>query len=132
MKKSNINWDLFFYYGEGDLNNEIKQDILNGVTTSKNKLFFNRADSAGVNNFINSPNSLAIEIGLKYSIVKWLAYRNTYIGNGQNNSKERRIAISQNNIKINQKNSNVDIDIFYIPFFNKNTFVTIEIPFGSL
>jgi hypothetical protein len=125
-------WDTFFYYGLGDLQDEIKHDILNGTTTSKNKLFFNRADSAGVNDFENYPSGLAIQIGLQYSIVKWLGYRNTYIGDGTEGRKERRLATSQNEIKIENdiNKGNVDISIFYIPFADFNQNKVLAIPIG--
>jgi len=128
-----IEWDTFFYYGLGDLENEIKQDIINGTSTSKNKLFFNRADSAGINDFENVPSGLAIEIGLKFSIVEWLAYRNTYIGDGNNGRKERRLATSQNEISVNLdkgNTGNIDINIFYILFFNITKNNTITLPLG--
>jgi len=124
-------WDTFFYYGQGDLKEEVRQDLLNGLSTSKNKLFFNRSDSSGVNDYVNTPIGLAIQIGLKYAAVKWIAYRNTYTGNGVDNTKERRVATSQNEIQVEIKNKNsVDLSIFYILFayYQQNT--TINIPIG--
>jgi hypothetical protein len=114
-------WDMFFYYGQSNASDEIRQDILNGVATSKKKLFFNRSDSAGVNDFENAPSGLAIEIGLKFAIIEWLAYRNTYTGTGTNGSKERRVASSQNEIKIVSDN---------IQFSDFRQGKTLTIPIG--
>lgn len=114
-----VEWDNFFYYGLGNLEDEIKQDLLNGAVTSKNKLFFNRADSAGLNDFENTPSGLAIQIGISFSLVRWLAYRNTYTGDGTNGTKERRVATSQNEITVTTDNvGNVEVTLLYIPFVN--------------
>lgn len=124
-------WDTFFYYGLGKLEDEVRQDLLNGLTTAKNKLFFNRSDSAGVNDYINTPVGLAIQIGLKYAVVKWIAYRNTYTGDGTDNTKERRIATSQNEIQVDIINKNsVDLSVFYVSFSNYSQNTTINIPLG--
>lgn len=124
-------WDLFFYYGMSELEDEIQQDIINGVGTSKNKLFFNRSDSAGVNDFENTPSSLAIEVSLKYTIIQWLAFRNTYTGDGNNGSKERRVASSQSQIQVeNKKEGKIDISIFYIAFAKADQNNTLTIRLG--
>lgn len=123
-------WDLFFYYEEADLLETIQQDIINGVVTKQNKLFYNRQDSAGVNDYENYPIGLSVTIGLRYEIVKWIAYRNTYIGDGLNSSKERRLVTSQNKIEIENNNNNIDINILYISFFNYNNLESINFPIG--
>ena len=133
MKNNTKEWDSFFYYGLSDLENEIRQDLLNGIATSKKKLFFNRSDSAGTNDFLNTPSGLAIQIGLKYAIVNWLAYRNTYTGDGTNGSKERRIATSQNQVTISVfDNGEIDVSLFYIPFFNIEQNRTLPIQIGGV
>lgn len=124
-------WDSFFFYGQGKLDEEIRQDLSNGLTTSKNKLFFNRSDSAGTNDYLNNPVGLALQVGLRYAVIKWIAYRNTYTGDGINNTKERRIATSQNEIQVDIKNKrDIDLTIFYLTFFEYQKNKTINIPIG--
>ena len=120
-------WDNFFYYGLGDINDENDQDLLNGIVTKKQKLFYNRSDSAGLNDFENYPQGLAIQVGLRYSIVAWIAYRNTYIGDGVN-SKERRVATSQEQVTIEQTRGNNDVTVLYIPFANYNKALSLVVP----
>jgi len=108
-------FDNFFYYGNGDLNVETASDLLQLVVQRKRSLLYSRSrNSAGV--MENSPNSISMKILLPFDIVSSVSNRNLTTGNGQNGSKERRVAISQNQVKINQKGSESDISVFYVPF----------------
>lgn len=121
-------WDLFFYYGKANSDDETRQDIINGLGTSKNKLFYNRSDSAGINDYENNPIGFAFQVGSKFNIIKWLSYRNTYTGDGKNGKKERRIATSQNQIEVILNKTSIDINVFYILFNNINKNNTLTVP----
>jgi hypothetical protein len=82
-------------------------------------MYYNRAEGCGLLEKENYPNAILLSIGAKYDIVTWIGMRNTRVGNGQDGTAERRVAVSQKSIKF-QKTSegSVGIDINYIPFYN--------------
>ena len=108
-------FDNFFYYGEGDIKNEIASDLQQILVQQKRSLLYSRSrNAAGI--LENAPNSISMKVLLPFDIVSSIAQRNLTTGNGQNGSKERRVAVSQNQIEIKQKGSESDISVFYIPF----------------
>jgi hypothetical protein len=110
--------DLFFYYGQNDLEIETKSDVLANIMQPKRSLFYNRAlDSSGVQDYENMPAGLTLRINLPYDIVNSLSKRNQFVSNGENGSKDRRIALSQATIRteIDSKLGNVNVTILYIP-----------------
>jgi len=120
-------FDNFFYYGSGDLGMEIESDIHQVVNQNSRSLYYNRSnDSAGLDEYENMPNTIILSVLIPYSIVSALSRRNTYVGNGQDKTKDRRIILSQNSIKIKNKETDVDISVFYIPLSNiSNTQKTV-------
>lgn len=112
-------FDNFFYYGQGDLKREIESDIHSIVNQETRSLYYNRDnDSAGLDQYENTPNSIVQSVLIPYNIVSALSKRNVNVGNGQNGSKDRRIAVSQNSVKINNKENFIDVSIFYIALFD--------------
>lgn len=117
--KTLSDFDVFFYYGEIDLETEVESELMAGFIQPARSFFYNRQDSCGVYEKENFPNTLSLTINMSYDIVNWAAYRNIYVTNGQNNTRDRRVAISQNSINYEKDNKgNLDATIFYIPFFN--------------
>ena len=115
-----ITWDLFFYYDSVSVDDILEYDMQKGLNQGKRSLFYFRQYGAGVQESENMPNTLGLYIGLRYEIVKWVAYRNGYISNGNDGLPDRRIACSQNYITINQEGGKLDVDVFYIPFKDYN------------
>ena len=114
-------FDNFFYYGEGDLAMEIESDIHQIINQDSRSMFYNRNnDSAGLDEHENSPNTIILSVLIPYNIVSALSKRNTYVGNGQNGTKDRRVIVSQNSIKIKNSGNNVGISVFYISLSNVN------------
>lgn len=112
-------FDIFYYHGQGDLLDEIKSDVYQVVTQPIKSLYYNRTnDSAGIDQYENMPNTIAQVVLIPYSIVSALSSRNLYVGDGQNSTKDRRVAISQNYIKVSNKENEMDIKVFYIPLIN--------------
>lgn len=108
-------FDNFFYYGSGDLQDEIASDLLQILTQQKKSLLYSRSrNAAGI--MENTPNSITTKVLLPFDIISAISKRNLSTGNGQNGSKERRVASSQNQVKITQNRSEADISVFYIPF----------------
>jgi hypothetical protein len=110
-------FDTFFYYGRNKLDHETKSDVFANLVQPTRSLFYSRSlNSAGVSEYENNPISLALYVSLPYAIVKSLSKRNQYVGNGENGTKDRRVAVSQSSIGIeNKKDGNVDVTILYVP-----------------
>jgi len=112
-------FDNFFYYGQGDLKREIESDIHSIVNQNVRSLYYNRDnDSAGLDQYENTPNAIVQSVLIPYNVVSALSKRNVNVGNGQNGSKDRRIAVSQNSVKIDNKENFIDVSIFYIALFD--------------
>jgi hypothetical protein len=122
-------FDIFFYYGQNDLEIETKSDVLSNVIQPKRSYFYGRSKgSAGAGNYENTPMGLALLINLPYDIVKSLSKRNQVVSNGDKNTIDRRVAVSQSSIKIDSKNGNTDVTVLYIPYADmKQSDVKIEL-----
>lgn len=122
----------FFYYGINDLRDELRHDIVQGVLQPKNTLFYGREFGAGATDFENYPNGLIFQISLRFAIVDFIARRNGQVSDGTNNTRDRRVAVSQNSIRITQdEEGNVNVDIYYVPFADYQNPDTITIPLGA-
>lgn len=112
-------FDNFFYYGSGDLEDEIASDLLQLLVQPKRSLYYSRSrNSAGIPE--NYPNSSRYKFLVPYDAISAISKRNNTVGNGQSGTKERRVATSQNMVLVEQKSSLVNISLFYIPFTNVN------------
>lgn len=122
------NWDTFFNYGEGDLEEELNYDIMAGVLQPKKSMYFNRQDGCGVAELENVPSGFQVFIQANYEIAKWVSYRNSIVNDGSNGGIDRRIAISQGSIYYKaDKVGNTQIQVRYIPFSNINKSVNLII-----
>jgi hypothetical protein len=110
---SDIN--IFFYYGQSDLDLETEHDIFLGVCQPPSSMFYNRSDSAKVELYENYPNTILLQIGVRYYIISWIMYRNSNVSDGTEGTVDRRVAASQEYMNLEQSGSNMNIDIFYIP-----------------
>lgn len=109
-------WDIFFYYGKGDLDTETVSDLYELLLQPKRSLFYFRR-FGGVTGFENYPLALEYTALMKYEIVNAVAYRNGYISNGQRESIDRRVATSQEFIDIeNNKDGESDVKMNYFMF----------------
>ena len=55
-------FDMFFYYGQNDLELETRHDILVNLKQPKRSLFYDRClDSAGIDDYENKPDGLTIQ-----------------------------------------------------------------------
>lgn len=125
-------FDIFFYYGKNKLEIETKSDLMQNLIQSKRSLFYDRSlDSAGVSDYENNPVGLTLRVGLPYDIVKSIGKRNQFVSNGESGYRDRRVAVSQNTIKINtDNNGNVDITILYIPLADFKQTESLSIGLG--
>ena len=125
--------DVFFYYGQNELQIENESDLVSGIMQDKRSLFYNRRDSAGLNNKENNPNTIQLIVLLRFDIVNWVSYRNTYVTNGSDNEIDRRIGVSQNFINFKKdKEGNLDVDVSYVPFADYDNRDVVSIPIGGV
>jgi hypothetical protein len=113
---SDIN--IFFYYGQSDLDLETEHDIFLGINQPPESMFYNRSESAKVELYENYPNTILLQIGIKYDIMNWIMYRNSNVSDGTEGTLDRRVAASQEYMALEQEESNLNIDIFFIPLAN--------------
>ena len=112
-------FDMFHYYGKNDLDLEIESDVLSGLIQPTRSLFYNRSDGCGAADKENYPISVTLFINLKYSIVNWMAKRNTVVSSGKNGLPDRRAATSQNAIAVsNPSPGGMVLNVIFVPFHN--------------
>lgn len=108
-------WDTFLNYGSLDPIEETRFDMLCALEQSPASLFYARQESCNMADYENQPHSFFMEIGIRFSIMNWLTYRDM---NLQNDSK--RIALSQKTILIKKQGDQLNIDIAFIPLVDIN------------
>lgn len=125
-------FDIFFYYGQNELEIETKSDLMSNIMQSKRSLFYNRnLDSAGIQNYENKPESLSMQIGIPYDIVNSISKRNQYVTSGENGNRDRRVAISQTTVRVEiNKLGQVDITVLFIPLANFRQSETLQVGLG--
>jgi len=126
-----LDGDHFFYYGQVDEQKEIEADIIQLLTQDKRSMFYTRSYGAGVSDYENAPQGLALEIGLRYSIATSIAKRNYEVSNGNDGSRDRRAVTSQNAIFIDQTPDGIVVRVIYVPFFNYKTPGIVSVPIGG-
>lgn len=111
-------WDVFFYYGQNDIELENRFDVYQVLMQPERSLFYNRRESAGLEKYENNPNTISLQVFAKFSIANALAYRNFIVTDGSNNTKDRRIAVSQEAIGFYPKDGELDITLLYFSLYN--------------
>lgn len=121
-------FDNFFYYGMGDLGDEIKSDMLQLMLQPSRSLFYSRnRNAAGITKYENWPQSVNMEIAMRFDIVRAIGTRNLDVSK---NNPNRQVAASQSDIIINQRRGEVDVTIYYIPLKDIRKSDSITIPLG--
>lgn len=122
--------DAFFFYGQNDPQLENESDLVRGLVQPKRSLFYNRQDGCGISSRENMPNSLTLEIGLRYDVVNWVSLRNNRVSDGSEGTRDRRLAVSQNTISFRRdaKRGNVDVNVGYIPFADIKNSGNVQAP----
>lgn len=109
-------FDVFFFYGQNELSLETKSDIMQNIIQPRRTLFYDRdLDSAGITRYENQPNAIALQINLPYDIVISISKRNQFVSAGEQGLPDRRVALSQNTIRLNSRGGEVDVTVQYIP-----------------
>ena len=118
---SSSSWDIFFFYGKNDLDLESQYDLYEMLLQPKRSLYFFRRGSAGVNEYINNPNGIDLQVFARFEIANAIAYRNTIVSRGENGTRDRRIAVSQTSIGFESKDDELNVKILYFLFENYET-----------
>jgi hypothetical protein len=122
--------NIFFLYGTLDLDMEIESDIAQLISQPKKSLFYNRSDGCSVTDYENYPNTLLLEIMIRFDLAKGIYYRNIYVGDGTNGTKERRVAVSQWSIQTERDKGELNIQVNYLPFNKYTAIKSISLPVG--
>lgn len=110
------NFDNFFFYGLNDISKEIETDLYIGLVQPKRSLFYDRNFGSGIVEYENYPNTVAMQVGLRYQVSAHVARENQRISDGSGGSKDRRVAVSSNSIRVEHKGQELNISVFYIPY----------------
>lgn len=125
-------FDMFFYYGQNDLELETRHDLMVNLMQPKRSLLGSRSvGAAGIQDYENTPTGINLNIKMPFDIIDSLSKRNQYVTNGENETKDRRVAVSQSTIRIeSDKLGNVNVTILYIPLANFKQTETLNVPLG--
>lgn len=108
-------WDTFFYYGNGTVQDENEQDLLQLVNQKSKSMFYNRQYGCDVK--YNFPMSVINQSLVAYSIASAISTRNQNVSDGSSNTTDRRIAVSQNSISVEDgSNGERNISILYFNY----------------
>ena len=122
MRENLNSFDYFYFYGKPDLENEIASEILALLMQPTRSLFYSRGyNAAGVANFENAPNAIITQVVLPYDIVEAISRRNGLVSNGSQGNRDRRIAVSQQTVTVEGKESELDLSVEYILLADNST-----------
>lgn len=125
-------FDYFFYHGSQPLNEEIASEVLAMLNQPARTLYYSRSyNSSRVHDYENTPNSLVLEVGMPYDVVESIARRNTVVGDGAQNGRDRRVFASQETVSIQRSGGNVDLSVEYIQSVD-NKGNQIQLPIGRV
>jgi hypothetical protein len=124
--------NIFFYYDTLDLNLETQHDIFLGLMQPPKSFFYDRQNSANVISYENLPNTLLLQIGLRYDIMNWISYRNTYVSDGTTDTKDRRIAASQEYMAVEQGTDFINLDVYYYMMSDYDQLKSISAKVGAI
>lgn len=126
-------WDLFFYYGQNDLDLEIESDMVAICMQPPRSLYYNNLESAGMVGYENHPNELNMQVSMRYDIANGIAWKNTVVSNGTDNKPDRRVAVSQFAISfVRGVEGDLDCKILYIPYYNYTAYKVVNPPIVGL
>lgn len=125
-------WDIFFFYGQSDIDLELSADLMLLALQPDRSLFYDRMESGGIAGYENHPNDLNLQVNIRYNIASAIAWKNTVIANGLNGLPDRRIAVSQTSISFSQSGGELDVAILFIPYYNFDNYKVINIPVAGV
>lgn len=119
-------WDYFFYYNENmfTVDQENEFDIIQGIVQPQKSLAGFRQEGAGIQELENNPNSFILLLMGRYNIVRWIAFRNSYV---ISINSDRQLIVSQDSINLEQENNEVNIDVGHRSNKNVSQYTSISV-----
>jgi len=125
-------WDIFFYYGQSNIDLEMQSDLMLLVLQSDRSLYYDRRESGGVAGYENHPNDLNLQVNIRYNIANAVAWKNGIYASGIDGMPDRRIALSQNSISFSKSGGELNVALLFIPYFNFNNYKIINVPMAGI
>lgn len=126
------NFDIFFFYGEDGSDSELecKHNVLLQVIQPPKTFFYGRDKISGISIFENQIISLLAQINIKYEIAMAIATYNNSLFIDENSEVDRRFAVSQDSIFIEDKGEEFDLFIygFMYQHYTKLTSIPARVP----
>jgi hypothetical protein len=120
-------WDTLFYYGMKTVEEENEQDLLLLVQQPVMSMFYNRSFGCEIN--YNYPMSVISQALTARSIASAVAIRNQNVSDGSDGNPDRRVALSQNTVSVEDKpNGYRTITLLYFNFANMTVPTTLNVP----
>lgn len=110
--------DHFFYANMMTLRKEIMDDIETSLLVGDRSIPYFREYGAGLSTYENEPVSFSTLIKMRYDVASWLAKRNIYVSDGNDDKPDRRAVTSQTLIKIEQMEDHIDVVIPILTMFD--------------
>lgn len=114
-------FDLFFYYGDNNLDLETQSDVLQVVVQPRRRLFYDRSNGAGIEDLENPPNNTLLDVAARFEVAAAVARRNLEVSSGESGTPDRRVATSQAVIEILRSRNAMDVAVLYVPFADHET-----------
>jgi hypothetical protein len=127
-----VSIDSFFFSGDMDIDQEIRDDIEVSVIQSKRALPYFREYGGNLEQYLNIPFSYSTMIKIRYDVTSWIAQRNSYVSNGDNGTPDRRAVTSQLAIDIRKYDMGMYIGIRYIPLYATDKMESVSLHMGEI
>ena len=110
-------WENFFYYDLIPIEDQNEKDLTSLLLQPTNSLFYNRSE--GVDMKYNFPQVGLNGLLLAFAIVSAVSRRNQYVTDGSNNSLDRRIAVSQSFVSVEDvAPGERNVNVYYFNYAN--------------
>jgi len=122
----------FFFYGQGNLDDENEDDILTLLVQAKGGMYYNRAWGSNAKASENEVSELALQVGLRYDLASQIAQRNLEVSNGSGGYPDRRVIASQQTIAIDKGADGSRVArVYYIPIGSSRIVKNVPIGLGG-
>jgi len=127
-----MSMDHFWYYGQGNVDDETQDDLLCLVVQAKGTLYGWRSYGGNAPAYENRPQGLLTRVGLPHDIASAIADRNRLVSDGSAGYPDRRAYASQATIKVDDSvRGRTAVTVQYIPATDVRTVKTIRAPMGA-
>jgi len=113
-------WDYFFYYDNINVPAINKNDMFQILLQPAKSMYYNR--SYGVETHLNFPQAGFNQLLLAYSIANAISKRNLSVTDGSNGFQDRRVAVSQSFIQVEDGAvGERNLNVYYFNYQNYKT-----------